>query len=285
MSFHDRPRECVAAGRFYPDDATNLREQVEACLALQPPKELDLEGKLPLAVMLPHAGYMFSGSVAGMTLGRINLPDNLLVLGPNHTGRGIPFSVWSGGDWKTPLGLMSVDVDAGRALVDAGVGFAPDMAAHVQEHSIEVLAPFFQVQNPAARMTPIIVGGERIEALRAAGEALATLVSASAAAGERTLLVVSSDMSHYLTHDEATACDARALQALAALDAEAFFSVVRKHNISMCGVYPMTVALFALAKLGVSQADVVAYATSGQTGRAFGADMNRVVGYAGVVFS
>ena len=285
MALNDIPRRGVVAGRFYPGEAGSLREQVETYLALQPFHKPDLENKDVLAVLSPHAGYVFSGPIAGVTLGQVRIPDRVIILGPNHTGKGTPLSVWSGGDWVTPLGAVKIDTEARAALLESGTEYTPDMAAHGQEHSLEVQLPFLQVLNPHARIVPVIVSGLPLPALRAAGEALARVVAASREGGESMLILVSSDMSHYLPHDAAAKQDAKALDALMTLDAETFHTVVQGNNISMCGVYPMTLALFALTHLGASSAKVIAYATSGQTGKAFGADMGKVVGYAGAVMT
>lgn len=285
MRYSDTPRQSVVAGRFYPGNADELKKQVTACLAARPSRVFDFTNREVLAVMAPHAGYVFSGAVAGMTLNQVPLPERIIALGPNHTGCGALFSLWSGGPWRTPLGVVPVDKISREALAGAHAGFTPDTAAHEQEHSLEVLLPFFQVLRPAARVLPIIVGGGAPDELRDAGEALAAVVLAAKERGGRVLLVVSSDMSHYLPHEKTVERDTLALEALASLDAETFYNTVRGNNISMCGVFPMTMALFALAKLGATRADVVVHATSGQTGRAFGAGMDKVVGYAGVIFS
>ncbi len=282
MLFSDTPRQSVVAGRFYPGDAESLSEEVARFLRLRSRKIVDLLGWNVICLLVPHAGYIFSGPVAGMTLARVTLPERVILLGPNHTGRGAPVSVWNGGPWLTPLGAARPDKDTIGALVDAGAGFSPDMQAHLQEHSLEVLIPFFQVMNPKARITPITVSSLSLLELRVAGEALADVVSAAAALGERILLVVSSDMSHYLPHDQAVRVDSLALEALLSLAAEHYFHTVLDNKISMCGVFPMTMALFALKKLGAVSARVLAYATSGQTGKSVGADMSKVVGYAGV---
>jgi len=283
MQFSDTPRQSVVAGRFYSGDAKELAEDVVAFLRLRTQKVMELQDKNVLCLLVPHAGYIFSGPVAGMTLGRVVLPDRLILLGPNHTGRGKPISVWSGGPWLTPLGATQTDEETATALVDADVGFSPDMQAHLQEHSLEVLIPFFQVMNPKVQITPVTISSLNLRELRIAGEALADVVLAAAVAGKRILLVVSSDMSHYLPHERAVRVDSMALEALLTLDAEHYFHTVRDNNISMCGVFPMTMALFALKKLGATNARVLAYATSGQTGKSVGADMSKVVGYAGVV--
>lgn len=285
MQFSETPRQSVVAGRFYPDDPRSLREEVLRYLGMRPQKLVDLKGRELLALLVPHAGYVFSGPVAGMTLGRVSLPDRLIVLGPNHTGRGAPIAVWNGGPWQTPLGTMPVDEAAASALIAAGAGFSGDTEAHRQEHSLEVLVPFFQIMNPKARMTAVSVSNVPFTALQTAGEALAAVVADAAAGGGKILIVVSSDMSHYVPHDTAVTMDSMALDAVKTLDPETYFKTVRDNGISMCGVFPMTMALFALAKLGAAKARVMAYATSGQTGRAYGADMDKVVGYAGVAIT
>ncbi|SBV94545.1 Memo-like family protein [uncultured delta proteobacterium] len=285
MQFSDTPRQSVVAGRFYSDTPQSLREEVLRYLRMRPQKLVDLKGRELLALLVPHAGYVFSGPIAGMTLGQASLPDRLIVLGPNHTGHGAPLSVWNGGPWRTPLGAMPVDEAASSALVAANVGFSGDTKAHVQEHSLEVLVPFFQIMNPNARMAAVTVSRMPLAALQKAGEALAAVVADAAASGDTILIVVSSDMSHYLPHDKSVLMDTLALDALKTLDPETYFKTIQDNGISMCGVFPMTLALFALAKLGAAKARVMAYATSGQTGRAHGADMERVVGYAGVAIT
>lgn len=285
MELSDKPRHPVVAGRFYPGEAEALRGQVEAFLAPELGGNNDPDGKEVLAVLAPHAGYMFSGPVAGAVLGRVDIPGRVVLLGPNHTGMGMPLSVWSGGAWLTPLGAVGIDGEARAALIESGTGYAPDRDAHAREHSLEVQAPFLQVKNPGAAITPVIVANMPLPALRAAGETLDRVVAASRDKGRPMLILVSSDMSHYLPHDAAAKQDAKALEALLTLDAETFHNVVRRNNITMCGVRPMTLALFALAKLGADSARIVAYATSGQTGKAFGAGMDKVVGYAGAVIA
>jgi AmmeMemoRadiSam system protein B len=282
MQFSQTPRQSAVAGRFYPNDPQSLREEVLRYLRMRPQKLVDLQGRELLALLVPHAGYAFSGPIAGMTLGRMYLPDRLILLGPNHTGQGAPLSVWNGGPWQTPLGAVPVDEAAASALLAADAGFSGDMKAHLREHSLEVLLPFFQIMNPKIRITAVAVSCLPLATLRKAGEALAGAVAAAAASGEKILIVMSSDMSHYLPHSEAVTMDSMALNALKTLDAETYFKTVRGNDISMCGVFPVTAALFALADLGAARVRVMAYATSGQTGRAFGADMDKVVGYAGV---
>jgi AmmeMemoRadiSam system protein B len=283
MAFSNRPRPAVAAGRFYPGDEAELRPAVRAFLDAAAQYPADCGGKKMLAAMVPHAGYVFSGALAGLTLARAALEDTVVILAPNHTGRGQRLAVWNGGAWLTPLGAVPVDRELAAALTEADGGFSPDEAAHQSDHAIEVVLPFIQVLRPAARIVPVCVGGGSFDALRAAGSALAAILRGRADAGRPVSLVVSSDMSHYLPHETAVAQDGLALEKIRVLDPEGLYATVRVHKISMCGALPMTMAMVTCRALGAQKACVTAYATSGQTGRAYGADMKKVVGYAGAL--
>ena len=285
MQFSEIPRQSAVAGRFYSDDNNALREEVSRYLNTRPPKKVDFRGREVLSLMLPHAGYAFSGPIAGITLGQTTLPDRVILLGPNHTGKGAPLSVWNGGSWLTPLGEVPVDRAVATSLIATEAGFCADRDAHIREHSLEVQLPFFQVMNPKVCVTPVTVGSLALDALQKAGEAMAEVVASAAEFGDKILIVVSSDMSHYLPHEKTVALDSLALATAKTLDPEALLTVVRDNNISMCGILPFILALFAVKRLGANRLRVMAYATSGQTGRAFGADMNRVVGYAGLAIT
>ena len=277
------PRKSLVAGRFYPAQADTLRAELAAYLTVPAGGPLPLGDKIPLAAMVPHAGYVFSGAVAGATLAQAALADTMVLLGPNHTGRGAPLAVWSGGPWLTPLGAVPVAADLASELVESGSGFSGDCSAHTAEHSLEVLLPFLQVLRPALRIVPVVAALADLPSLQMAGEALAACVQRRTEQGERVSVVVSSDMSHYLPHENAKALDALALEKIMALDPEGLYQTVRARNISMCGVLPMTLALFACSAMGATAGHLVAYATSGQTGQAYGADMQSVVGYAGAL--
>lgn len=287
MAFTDKPRRAVVAGQFYPGDAPQLRGTVQRFLdaAAKFPAECAarIAHKGALAAMVPHAGYVFSGALAGITLAQAALSDTIIILAPNHTGLGERFAVWNGGPWQTPLGSIPVDQQLSQALVDSGAGFLPDDQAHLRDHSIEVVVPFLQVLRPDASIVALSIGGGRPDSLRAAGRALAVLLQERGAAGRPVSLVVSSDMNHFKPHAETVSLDAMALEKIRALDPEGLFATVRAHGISMCGVLPMTMALCACRELGADSACITGYATSGQTGKAYGAGMDKVVGYAGAL--
>ena len=288
--FSTAVRTPIAAGRFYPDVANGLKALATACLNMAGQTPVNFEGFRVPAVMAPHAGYVFSGGVAGTVFGQqafrsaLAQAESVLLLGPNHTGKGPAFSVWSGGDWQTPLGAVPSNQALARELVAANAGFTPDMAAHEREHSLEVMVPLLQVLKPDLSITAVTVGGGNLAELQAAGEALGAILRAKEDAGTPVLVVVSSDMSHYVPHDTATQLDSLALDKICRLDPVGLLTLVRGQNISMCGVLPMALALFALRSVGVLEGTILAYATSGQTGKEFGADMASVVGYAGVAF-
>lgn len=265
-------RQPVVAGQFYPGRAGELARQVAACLATAGPRAAE---PTRLA-MVPHAGYVFSGQVAGRTLGAARLADRLVLLGPNHTGRGRRLAVWPGGQWLLPGGAVPVDDELAGRLLAADPRLVADTTAHAREHSLEVVLPFLRVTNPECRVVPICVSEPDPRVL---AEVAAAMAGAIAGLGEPVSVVVSSDMSHYVSHDTAKRLDSQALTRIIALDPAGLFEVVRSRGITMCGVLPMVLGLSLVKALGAEDAELAAYATSGEvTG-----DAHQVVGYAGVL--
>jgi len=267
-------RQPVVAGQFYPGLARALDSEVRGYLAAAKPPEGD--DRPTLLAMAPHAGYMYSGEVAGQTLGQARLARSILLLGPNHTGQGRPLAVWPGGRWHTPLGAAQVDEALAASFLAADQHLTPDHAAHLQEHSLEVVVPFLQAKAPGFSMVPVVVAERNLETLLAVARNLAVAIRA---ANRPVSVVVSSDMSHYVTHEQAKERDALAVQAMLDLDPPGLYEVVRRFGISMCGVLPMTLGLALAKELGATRARLAAYATSGQAS----GDYRRVVGYAGIL--
>lgn len=273
-------RRPIVAGKFYPGGRDALEAAVRGYLATAPRHD----AVRAIVTMVPHAGYFYSGAVAGMTLGWADLPDRLVLLGPNHTGRGAPLAVWDAGSWETPLGRTDVDEPLAVALLDRDRRFTADREAHLGEHSIEVVIPFLQAKKPLARILPIAVAEPRLDVLISAAESLAEVIRAQSSAQSTetpVAMIVSSDMSHYLPDAETREQDALALKAILALDPEGLYATVRTHGISMCGVLPMTLALATARRLGASHAELASYATSGEAS----GEYDRVVGYAGALVS
>jgi hypothetical protein len=275
-------REPRVAGRFYTADPEALRRDVDDLLDRPSPAAARDDA---LAVIAPHAGYMYSGAVAGHTFARVAVPRSAIVLCPNHTGLGVPRSVWSRGAWRIPGATIPVaDALADRVAREAHLD--PDHAAHLREHAIEVQLPFLHRLEPAIAIVPVCLGHLSLAECRQIGEGLARAVAAEQ---ERVLLVASTDMSHYVPADVARRLDMLAIERVLALDAEGLYEVVTQHDISMCGFIPTTVTLIAARALSTLRqdapralrAELVEYANSGDTS----GDFERVVGYAGVVLT
>jgi len=264
-------RDPIVAGQFYPGTKRELREKVDMYMDGSPGPEKTL------LAMCPHAGYMFSGAVAGKTLSRARLAKNIILLGPNHTGAGADLAVWPEGDWNLPGEKISVNRDLAEKIISLP-GFEADYTAHQREHSLEVVLPFLVAINPEIKIVPISVSSPDPELILRAGRNLAEAITESKA---DVSLVVSSDMSHYIPDDKARHLDNMALEQIQALSSRGLLRTVMENRITMCGVLPMSLGLECVSGLGGHKAEVVAYSTSGEV---IG-DRSQVVGYAGVLIS
>ena len=263
----------AVAGKFYPANSRELRSEVETYTR---PIERTDETKIhALGCVAPHAGYVYSGSVAGEVYRRLELPARYVILCPNHTGRGEPLAIMSTGVWRTPLGDVPIDEGLSSALKARFSLLSEDEAAHRFEHALEVQLPFLQVLHPQFSFVPIAVGTSHYAALSALGVAIA---SAIREAGEQILVLASSDMNHYESDSVTRVKDRRAIDQILALDPRGLYDVVRKANISMCGYGPTVAMLTAALRLGAKKAELLRYATSGDVS----GDREMVVGYAGI---
>lgn len=262
-------RKPAVAGQFYPGNPTRLQEVVASALGPDP-------GEPAVGVVSPHAGYVYSGAVAGCTFGAVQVPDTVILLGPNHTGLGTEAGVWARGGWATPLGTVPVAEDLAEALLAACPILQEDTLAHVHEHSLEVQLPFLQVKNPGVRIVPISFMLRSYGDIAEVGRAVAGVVESWP---DPVLLVASSDMSHYEPEDVARSKDRMAIDCVLALDPRGLLDTTKRHGITMCGVVPTAVMLVAARELGAGGAKLVRYATSGDVS----GDRRQVVGYAGIV--
>jgi len=274
MLYVETEREPAVAGRFYPADSLLLAEEVASLLAERPDGRATAGPPRPaIGVLAPHAGYMYSGQVAGATYARVDVPDRVVILCPNHTGFGKRVAAWPDGAWATPLGRIQVNEAMTRDLLQTGLA-SPDREAHRYEHSLEVQLPFLQLRNPEVTIAAVCLGPLSFDRCEELG-----LQIARVARRHQALVVASSDMSHYLPAATARAKDQLALDRVLALDPRGLHEVVSRERISMCGFVPATVMLVAAVEMGAREAELVRYATSGDvTG-----DDRSVVGYAGVV--
>lgn len=266
-------RQPVVAGRFYPGQAMALKNEISHWLDSSAALPKDQQ---PWAVMLPHAGYVYCGNVMGRTLAGQTLANRLVVLCPNHTGRGKMLGVWPDGAWLTPLGPVEVDTELAGEIIDSHGGFEADTLSHLGEHSIEVLLPFLQEQTKNPKIVPICVGTQHPHVLAKAASALAEVLKKKQNADVG--IVVSSDMNHYENQQNTIAKDELALDRACAADPEGLLKVVAQNNITMCGAGPLALALYAARDLGGASVEVVAHETSGETS----GDFDHTVGYAGL---
>jgi AmmeMemoRadiSam system protein B len=263
-------REPAFAGQFYASDPKALRSVIESFIKKQEPK---LEAR---AAVVPHAGYIYSGSVAGMVFSSVRLPGRIILLGPNHSGKGAALALSPADAWRTPLGIVPVDKEINQILLAECPELREDPSAHSKEHSLEVQIPFVQVLQPDFSFSAICVGTDEYKTLEALGHAMARTIRTL---GEAVMLVASSDMTHYETAEAAARQDQFAISRVLAIDPRGLYDVVLQKKITMCGFAPTISVLIACSDLGASAGRLIRYTNSGYTS----GDFDQVVAYAGMV--
>lgn len=275
-------RTPAVAGRFYPGRVDELLRDIRGYTS--PGETAADAGRIAaIGCVAPHAGYVYSGGVAGAVYSRLRIPERCVILCPNHTGKGVPLAVMANSTWQTPLGEVAPDAEMGARLLRRFPTLQEDSAAHRAEHAIEVQLPFLQVRQPAAlRIVPIVIGTSDFDVLRGLGEALAEVIGEDREENrgeERVLIIASSDMNHYESEAVTRVKDRKAIERVLALDARGLWEVVMNEDVSMCGFGPTIVMLTAAKLLGATSATLVKYATSGGVS----GDYESVVGYAGII--
>jgi hypothetical protein len=219
---------------------------------------------------------VYSGSVAGAVYAQLQIPQRIIILCPNHTGKGRPLAIMSHGTWETPLGRVPIDTLLADALKKEFPLLNEDYEAHRSEHAIEVELPFLQLLRPDFTFVPIALGTGQFEILDKLGEAIAVVIQSQA---EKILIIASSDMNHYDNDTVTRIKDHKAIEQILTLDPRGLFEVVMREEISMCGFGPTVAMLTAAKRLGATSAELVKYATSGDVS----GDREMVVGYASIV--
>jgi hypothetical protein len=274
-------RPPAVAGTFYPGNARELAREVDGFCA---PTEGEGTKTQAIACIVPHAGYMYSGHVAGAVYGALEIPSRCILIGPRHYPQGQPMAILSEGRWQTPLGEAEIDAALAAQLARAYPRLREDSVAHAREHSLEVQIPFLQrltqAQGRTVRFVPVVLASDRYPALEELGKAVAQVIAAARESQDGPiLLIASTDMNHYETDAATRVKDRRAIERIVALDPQGLYDTVRNEGITMCG-YAATVAVLAAAReLGAADARLVRYATSAD----INGDTSRVVGYAGFV--
>jgi MEMO1 family protein len=265
-------RHPAVAGRFYPGNPDVLREEVRGFLS----QAESSRSRRAIGCLVPHAGYMYSGHVAGAVFAELEVPELCLVMCPNHTGVGRALAINSEGAWETPLGAVAIDSELAAALMHRLPLLTEDTAAHRNEHAAEVELPFLQIRQPDLKFVPIALGTARFEPLEQLGEAIGDVIAGQS---DPILIVASSDMNHYESDAVTRVKDQSAIEPMLRLDARGLYDAVTEQHISMCGFGPAVAMLTAAKKLGATSAELVKYATSGDVS----GDRDLVVGYAGII--
>src|SRR5208337_4442646 len=234
-------RTPAVAGRFYPGGADELRREVREYTSGSV-ASVQISG---IGCVAPHAGYIYSGSVAGAVYSRLEIPQHCVILCPNHTGKGRPLAVMASTTWQTPLGEVAPDAEMAGQLLARFPALEEDSAAHRGEHAIEVQLPFLQALQPKLQIVPIAVGTSNFDVLRGLGEALAEVIADGYEEDreedpeddhrQKVLIIASSDMNHYEADAVTRVKDRKAIDRILALEPRGLFETVRDEEISMCG--------------------------------------------------
>lgn len=265
-------RKAVVSGQFYPAESLELKKTIEEFGQKNSAK------KHAYAIIIPHAGYVYSGKVAASTISEVLPKKRLIILGPNHTGYGEDFGIFAKGAWHIPFGDIQIDEDLAERIIKSGSVIVKDELCHKFEHSIEVELPLLYYYFNEFKFVPIAC---QISDMAAYEAVAAQIVLAMKNIKEEVMIVASSDMTHYEPDLAARKKDRLALECITNLDAEGLFKVVKKENITMCGIAPVAITLLIAKEIGASKASVSLYQTSADSG----ADASSVVGYAGVIIS
>lgn len=271
-------RPAAVAGSFYPSTASELRTLLEDCFQTSPlgPHGATEKNRSIIAGLVPHAGAIYSGPCAAHLFSRLDTShQHIIILGVNHRGHGHRAALSPWPRWQTPLGEIDVNQHLNE-VIRARVNFLADEPnAHSQEHSIEIELPFLQYTLPDFDLVPISLSRLSLDECAELGGAIAAACQAEA--NTRTLILASSDLSHYLSPERTEELDRLALQPILALDPEGLLRVIAKENISMCGVIPTAIMLFAVNAMGAQRARLLNHCHSGDV-----IPMRKVVGYAAV---
>lgn len=263
-------RSPAVAGQFYHSSSSKLSQQVEQYIDRNAKKEK------AIAIVVPHAGLIYSGPVAGAVYSSIEFPKTFIFIGPNHTGLGERISIMESGEWEIPTGTIKIDEKLSYRIVMNVPVVSKDIKAHLFEHSLEVQLPFVVYFSKETKIVPIVILSASIEECRLLGEGIAKAISSI---GYSVIVAASSDMSHYVSHEVAKEKDKKAIERILSLDPEGLYETVTRERISMCGYIPTTVVLFAAKALGAKSAKLIRYSTSGEVS----GDYEHVVGYSGIL--
>ena len=264
-------RTPAVAGKFYPENPYELEKKVASHLG-----NLSKKKRKAIGVVSPHAGFIYSGDVVGAVYSQIEVPETIILLGPNHTGLGENISVMTEGTWSMPMGNIPIDEVLATQLCKETSLAKPNSVAHQFEHSLETQLPFLQYLRKNFLIVPICLKKVDYSICKKLSKGI---VNALEQTEKSALIIASSDMTHVESHKIAGEKDKKAIVKIENRDAQGLDETVRQEQISMCGVNPVTVMLLCSEKMGAQKAELIEYKTSGEVN----GDKSRVVGYAGVI--
>ncbi len=265
-------RNPFVAGQFYPGTSQALAKMIES-MTDKTVKQEDAIGALS-----PHAGYIYSGPVAGSVFASMKPRKNYVIIGPNHTGMGEAFGLSTSSSWKTPLGDVPVNKELADRIKENSKYIKSDDLSHEAEHSIEVQLPFLQSVAKNFSFVPISVSYAGLDAYESVGRDIAKAVKDLKMAKD-VAVIASSDMTHYESQASAKKKDSVAIESILKLDESELFKNITKYDITMCGFAPAIIMIVAAKELGARSAKLVKYQTSGDVS----GDFSSVVGYAGII--
>lgn len=279
-------RKPAVAGMFYPDDSEELVKTIEDCFlhSFGPGKIPDIESfegnDYPVNVMVPHAGFQYSGTIAAHSyceLAKNGFPEVFIIIGPNHTSLGSEVSVFNKGEWITPLGNIQIDEEFADTLISFSDFASADFAAHMREHSIEVQLPFLQYFSNDFKIVPVVLGSQTISA---ANDLAAAILKAGEKLDKSYCVIASSDLSHFNTQERANKVDGFVLEDIENMDEFKLLEEIIQYNITMCGYGPVMTTMILSKMCGKNTSEILAYKTSGD----ISGDLSSVVGYASGIF-
>lgn len=265
-------RKPVVAGFFYPDSEKLVEKQLTKFLSS------DKKFKNAYGVVVPHAGWACSGGAAGEVFSSLEPYDTYIIIGPNHNGIGAGISIMTEGEWILPNGSIEIDSELSKEILNNSDALENDPSSHSKEHSIEVQLPFIIKQNPGAKFVPISMFNYSLNSINNLADAI---VQALANRKEKTLIIASSDMSHYETAEFARDQDFKAINKMLELNTKGLNEIVNNEQITMCGLGPVSVVMEVTKKSGAKKGELIIYTNSGET---CAPGSPEVVGYAGIVF-
>ncbi len=263
-------RKPAVAGQFYPGTEKALGKEIKRLLTT------DRTPKRALCAVSPHAGYVYSGQIAGEVFSSVEIPTCCIVLAPNHTGIGAKAALMTKGSWTIPTGRIPINEKLSAELLVLCSDLKDDSSAHLAEHSLEVQLPFLLARQPELTIVPITISHVNFSTCASIAEAIAEVIDNS---NENVLIVASTDMNHYEDQTHTLEKDRLAIERVMSLDPNGLLSTCAENRISMCGVVPTAIAISASKKLGAKKVTLIDHKTSGDVS----GDYNAVVGYAGFI--